>query len=75
MKWGAHNSYWLEFLWIRKAHSNGAIGMRLKLCGPLSYAYADNFGVVFAYHSSFNCIFVCEIILSHRFSAISTLHI
>ena len=69
MGWGAHNTLWLVFLWIWKAHPNCDIEMRLKICGPLRYAYTDTFGVAFACSSRFACIFVGGMSLSHRFSA------
>ena len=68
MDWGAHDDLRPGFLYIWIAHPNDAIGMRLKSCGLLRYAYDDTFGVVFACRSRFTCISVCGIILSHRFS-------
>ena len=47
---------------------NGSIGVQFKLCIPLSYAYAGDFFVSFAFRSRFTCIYVCGLILSHRFS-------
>ena len=64
------------FLWIWGARPNGANVMRLKLCGPLRYAYADLFTVSFSCCRRFTCISICGMSLSHRYSGnvLSTPH-
>ena len=49
-------------------HPNGTIGMQLKACGPLRYAYDDSFVVFFACCSRLTCIYIYGVILSHKFS-------
>ena len=66
--WGAYDALRSVFLWIWTAQPNGAIGMQLKSCGTLRYTYDDNFGVAFACRSTFTCIYVCGMSLSHRIS-------
>ena len=76
VEWGAYDSMRSVFLCICIAHPNGAIGMKLKSCGPFRYTYADTFGVPLYCCIRFTCISVCRMNLSQRFSGnkLSTPH-